>query len=295
MPTVLILAAGLGSRFGGPKQLEPLGPTGETLLDYSLYDARRAGLHRAVLLIRPELRDAMERGVLEQWRRRMRIELLEQRLDDLPDGFFAPAERSRPWGTAHAVWCARHVIDEPFAVANADDCYGPAAWQVLGGFLRARADTERRYAIVGFPLTTTLPSHGPVNRAVLEFDEHGKLEGVDEVLGIERSGEDGRSAAGTISGRTLVSMNLWGFTPAVFPQLEGDLRHFLSHHRDDHALEHPLPTAMHRLIHAGEAMVDVMRAESRWCGVTHPDDRAPVAAFLHEQVSHGVYPSSLHS
>lgn len=283
--SLVVLAAGLGTRFGGAKQLAGLGPSGETLLDYNLFDAARAGFDRVVLVIRAELRREMEE-VASRWRRRLPVQLVEQSPADLPPGS-EPVNRERPWGTGQAVWSARRAVSGPFAVANADDCYGPAAFAVLGRFLGERTSAEPRYALVGYRLGDTLPAQGAVNRAALNIDSGGRLIRVEEIEGIDR-----RNAP---SLEMLVSMNLWGFTPVVFPQLEAGLRKFAAQHRDDPRAEHPLPTAVDELIASGHAVVEVLPSQGRWCGVTHSEDRETVAAFLAEQVTSGAYPRDLYA
>lgn len=283
--SLVMLAAGLGSRFGGAKQLAELGPSGESLLDYNLFDAARAGFDQALLVIRSELRRETEQ-VARRWRRRLPVELVEQSPTDLPRGA-EPVPRERPWGTGQAVWAVRNAVSSPFGVANADDCYGPAAFAALGRFLKRRSVSERRYALIGYRLGDTLPAQGAVNRAALRIDPAGKLIRVEEVEGIERNNAPSLDL--------LVSMNLWGFTPAVFPQLEAGLQKFAARHRGEPRAEYPLPTAVDELIAGGEAVVEVLPAEGRWCGVTHPEDREAASAFLKEQVSGGVYPEDLHA
>ena len=293
-PTVVALAAGMGSRFGGPKQLEPLGPDGETILDFSIHDAWRAGFGKVVLVIRRELREAFESSIVPRWRDRIRIALVEQSLDDLPDGFVRPPERTRPWGTGQAVLEARGEVEDAFAVINADDFYGAAAYFTLHEFFAAEHDA-RTWANVGYPLAETLTDSGGVNRALLRIGEGGSLEGIEEIRGIERQGDDGRytapdGSAHVIPGPTLISMNIWGFRPPLFEELERGLREFLSAHIEEPKSEFVLPDFVQELIVEHRARVRVLRGAGPWTGVTHPADKPHVAAVLRELVERGEYP-----
>ena len=297
MPTLLALAAGLGSRFGGPKQLAPLGPSGETILDYSIRDAVRAGFGAVVLVIRPELRDAFERGLVARWRPHLPVTLVEQTLAQRVEPAVTAEGRTKPWGTGHAVLAAADALAEPFAVVNGDDYYGRGAYQVLGDFLRGVRDDEPSYAVVGFPLGATLSEAGGVNRAVLDVAPDGRLVHVEEVIGIERTADgDGvvRRSDGTerhIPKRTLVSMNMWGFTPAVLPQLTEGFGAFLRARGGEPKSEFLLPDYVQELIDAGRATVRVPTGEGPWFGMTHPEDREHVSRALTGLVERGEYPS----
>jgi len=293
--TLVGLAAGMGSRFGGPKQLEPLGPDGETMLDFSIHDALRAGFDRVVLVIQAGLREAFERGIVARWRPRVAVELVHQTLDALPAGVSRPAGRRKPWGTGHAVLAAAPVVDGPFAVVNGDDFYGRAAFDSLAAFLSApRAGAVPEYAVVGFPLAETLSGAGSVNRALLETTPDGWLSRVEEVIGIEPAGGDGRvrrdGDTRLIPGSALVSMNTWGLTPDVFATLREAFASFVESHADDERAEFLLPTHVEELVRRGRARVRVLPGSGPWSGVTHPDDRARVAAALRGHVERGEYP-----
>lgn len=297
MPTLLALAAGLGSRFGGPKQLAPLGPSGETILDFSIRDAVRAGFGAVVLVIRPELRDAFERGLVARWSPHLAVTLVEQSLDQrvVPD--VAAEGRTKPWGTGHAVLAAAEALGEPFAVVNGDDYYGRAAYQTLGDFLRGVRDDEPSYAVVGFPLGATLSEAGGVNRAVLDVAPDGRLLHVEEVVGIERTAQgDGvvrrpDGAERHIPARTLVSMNMWGFTPAVLPQLTEGFGAFLRARGGEPKSEFLLPDYVQQLIDGGRAAVHVPAGAGPWFGMTYPEDREHVSRALSALVTRGEYPS----
>jgi NDP-sugar pyrophosphorylase family protein len=283
--TLLGLAAGMGSRFGGPKQLEPIGPSGETILDFSIHDARRAGFDHVVLVIRAELRDAFERGLVARWRSKIGVELVEQRADPPPAG--APA-RAKPWGTAHAVLSAAAAVRGPFAVVNGDDYYGRDGFTTLGAFLRDRRDDDPTYAVAGFPLGATLSEAGGVNRAVLAVDAHGYLERAEEVKGITA---DGRAGERAFPLDALVSMNMWGFTRAALAQLDEGFRAFRDRNAADPRAEYLIPSVVEELIAAGRARVRVLPGRGPWYGMTYPEDRPLVAAALGDLVRRGEYPS----
>ena len=300
MPLTLVgLAAGAGSRFGGPKQLEPLGPDGGTMLDFSIHDALRAGFDRVVLVILPAMHDVFEQAVVARWRPRVPVELVHQELDALPAGVARPASRRKPWGTGQAVLAAAPVVDGPFAVVNGDDFYGRAAYEALAAFLRAPVGGAlRAHAVVGFPLAETLSEAGSVNRALLEVTSDGWLSGIHEVIGIEAAGRDGRvrvdgGESRLIPGSAPVSMNMWGFAPDVFATLAEAFVSFLEHHAGDERAEFLLPTHVQELVQGGHARVRVLPGKGPWCGITHPEDRARVAAALRAHVERGEYPRPL--
>ena len=287
----MILAAGVGSRYGGPKQIEPLGPAGATLLDYSVYDARRAGFATIVVVTRPELAAAFERTGAT---------VVIQRLDDLPPGLALPPGRTKPWGTGHAVLAAASAVSGPFAVVNADDFYGRDGFTRAAEFLAARAAAESpaTFAIIAYPLRDTLSAAGGVNRAVCRADGEGWLESVEEVVDIRRledgtyAGTDARGAPVRLSADALVSMNLWAFTPAVFALLRRGLAEFACRAdagRSELLISHGIGDAVRR----GEARVRLLGTRGRWLGVTYPDDRPRVAAALRQLVAAGEYPERL--
>ena len=284
--TLVGLAAGAGSRFGGPKQLEPLGPAGETILDFSIHDAVRAGFGKVVLVIRDEMRPAFEAGVAARWRGTVPVELVAQHVGpgrDPASGVDAPW-RTKPWGTGHAVLSAMGAVDGPFAVANADDYYGASAWEALAEYLRALPATAPWYAAVGFPLADTLTEAGTVNRAVLRTTPDGMLTSIEEVTGIARDGSG-------IPLDTPVSMNLWGFTPRLFPALHSAFTLFAMLGEGDDRSELFLPTFVNALVAGGQGEVKVLRGAGPWCGVTYPADTERVRSTLRELVERGEYPS----
>lgn len=297
-PTLVILAAGMGSRYGGLKQLEAVGPGGATLMDYAVHDALRAGFGSVVFVIRPDMQ-AVFRDVAARYASRLPVHLAFQRLSDLPDGITPPAERVKPWGTAQALIAAEPQVTGSFAIANADDFYGAPAFAAIADFLRAAPAAEPTWAIAGYPLGHTLSEAGPVNRAVCRTGPDGWLVELDEVLEIRpdaAGGLVGRGSEGPVQleRSTPVSMNLWGFTPALFPVLRAGFREFLTH-GDRLRGEHLLPTAVRGALARGAARVRVLEVESPWFGITHPDDRPRVETALRGLVAAGDYPERLWS
>lgn len=296
-PTLVILAAGIGSRYGGPKQVEPVGPSGEIILDYTLYDAWRAGFGRAVFVVRPEhealLGDRFRRALSG----RMEIVFVHQRLDDLPEGSPPPATREKPWGTAHAVRAARGAVPGWFAAANADDFYGRGSWAALARFLAGdRRETE--WCLVAFRLANTLSPHGAVSRGVCEVDRDGCLIGITERTGIERAPGGGRFPGRggewrVLPGETPVSMNLWGFSPRLFPRLESGFAAFLEGKGRNPGAEFQLPGVIDRLLREGECRCRVLATDERWFGMTYRADREEVRTEIARRVDAGAYPERL--
>ncbi|HWA59048.1 MAG TPA: NTP transferase domain-containing protein [Gemmatimonadales bacterium] len=294
--TLVVLAAGLGSRFGGLKQLEAVGPGGATLMDYSIHDALRAGFARVVFVIRPEMQEAFDATIGARYVSRLPVSTVTQRLEDIPAGFVVPEDRARPWGTAQAVLAARSVVTGPFAVLNADDFYGREALEQVAGFLGAPAGGEV-YAVMGYRLDQTASSAGGVNRAVLEVDRRGGLSHIVEVRNLALA-SPGRfrgevdSEPRIVAADALVSMNLWGLTPAIFPRLERGFEAFLARRPGPRA-EYYLPEAVQEMLAEGGVSVRVLATASRWCGLTHPGDRVLVEQFLRDLVTAGEYPAEL--
>lgn len=279
---LVILAAGLGSRYGGLKQLEAIGPGGHTLMEYSLYDAHRAGFGEAIFVIRPDMQDAF-RDYATRFGGGLSWHTVLQRLEDVPPGVVVPAERAKPWGTAHAVLAAAPLIHAPFAVLNADDFYGAEAFASLAPFLRDQTGGgPPRYAVVGYRLRDTLSAAGSVNRGVCHIDAEGWLQSIEEVTGIDRSRADD----------PVVSMNLWGFTPAVFDTLRRGLVEFFDAPEVARG-EYLLPTVIRSAIERGQCRVRVLEPGSQWFGITHQADRPGVVAALQALVTAGRYPDRL--
>lgn len=295
--TVVVLAAGLGSRYGGLKQFDPIGPGGTTLLDFGLFDAWRAGFRRAVFVIRPDMAQAVERPITARYGGRFELVTVRQRLDDLPPGHLASPGRSRPWGTTQAVLAARAALPTGFAVLNADDCYGREALEAAAGFLRGTDVRATRHAVVGFRLDLTLSPSGGVNRAVLERSADGTVKHLIEArdLGEGPDGVIAGMVSGTrreLKGETLVSMNLWAFTPAILEPLAAAFERFLAR-RPGEDEECYLPEAIQEAISRGQATIEVLPTSGRWCGVTHARDRGWVAESLAAMVRAGEYPERM--
>lgn len=293
--TLVILAAGMGSRYGGLKQLDGVGPSGETVLDYAVFDARRAGFTRVLFVIRREFEDLFRTQVGARYDGVLEVDYAFQALGDLPEGRVPPTERVRPWGTGHALWCARAQLHGPFAVINADDFYGRDSFVRLARFLAEERSVEgwaaARCAMVGFRLANTLSEHGSVSRGVCELDG-ARLTRVTEHTGILAADVGpGRR----YSGMEVVSMNCWGFSPAVLPLLDRRLRAFLAERGTDLKAEFYLPEAVSGMVAAGEATVDVLETASSWFGVTYREDRPRVEAALRALVEAGEYPARLGS
>ena len=297
-PALVVLAAGVGSRYGGLKQLDPVGPGGAALMDYTMYDALQSGFERVVLVIRRETEDEIRAHIEGGAARRLEVHFAHQELDRLPEGFAVRGDRVKPWGTGHAVLMAAPYLDGPFVAANADDFYGRRAVAALARFLGDTVGAEPpHWAMVGYRLGETLPASGPVSRALCVQDEDGWLLGLQEILAIERAGDSARwqmeGGATQIEPLTsLVSMNLWGFTDGLVGHLESGFRVFLEAGPGPKD-EFYLPVAVGEAVRAGEARVKVLDEGGRWCGMTSPDDRATTAEVLRELVDAGEYPERL--
>ena len=297
--TLVVLAAGLGSRYGGVKQLAAVGPDGATLMDYAVHDAWRAGFRRVVFVIRPDLEAAFDELIGRRYAGQLSVTTATQRLDDLPPGLWRGTTRIRPWGTAQAVLAARSQVSGGFAVLNADDFYGRDALAQAARFLREADLRESTHAVIGYPMAQTASPAGGVNRALLAMGPEGLLTHLEEVIGLHEiaaglfRGSVGE-AERVIAGDALVSMNLWAFTPAVFAALDAAFRSFLAGQPDERA-ECYLPNAVAGMIAAGQATVRVLRTTSRWCGITYPEDRSRVEAELLDLVRRGEYPAQLWS
>jgi hypothetical protein len=301
------MAAGMGSRFGGAKQIEPVGPSGETLLDYSVYDALRAGFDRVVFIIRKDFESVFRERVGARFEKRVAVDYVFQELDRLPDPLLVPlAGRTKPWGTGHAVWCAASAVRRPFVVINADDFYGRDAFALLAKSFAATpitttaaAEAPARFAMAGYRIADTLSEHGTVSRGVCQVDAENRLLGIEELTSIEAAGDgSGRATlpdggARVLPADTLVSMNCWGFTPAFFPMLEEGLIRFIADRGTDLKAEYYLPSAVAEAIHAGRAEARVVPVRASWFGVTYREDKPRVAAAIAKLIASGEYPSAL--
>jgi hypothetical protein len=300
--TLLVLAAGVGSRYKGLKQVDPVGPSGESLLDYSLYDAVRAGFGHVVFVIRKQIEEVFRQAVGSYWEGRVPVEYVFQEINSgLPASFALSAARQKPWGTAHAVLAGRAAVHSPFAVINADDFYGPGAFRDLGGWLSknpGRAGCRDEYAFVGYMLRNTLSDFGHVSRGVCAVDRRGYLSRVVERVRIEKDGLGARAqdADGRwirLSGEEVVSLNFWGFTPTVFAHLERDFSAFLDGPAQSAEAEFYLPSEVNELIRTRKARVKYISTGEKWFGVTYPEDVPRVRSCIRELIGEGVYPEKI--
>jgi NDP-sugar pyrophosphorylase family protein len=295
-PTLLVLAAGMGSRYGGLKQIDSVGPGGETIIDYSIYDALRADFGRLIFVIRHEIEQAFRETVGVRFENRIAIEYAYQELNDLPAEFSVPPGRTKPWGTTQAILAATGLIHEPFAVINADDFYGADSYRVLAQHLQSSDD----YAMVGFTLRNTLSDFGTVARGVCKVNGAGFLDQVVELTGIAREGSfavntDSSGQSTQLTGDELVSMNMWGFTPTIFAQLQQEFRRFLERSGSDAKSESYLPSAVNELVVSHQTRIRVLRTSDAWFGVTYREDRARVVEGITRLIEAGAYPERLWS
>jgi len=294
-PTLLVLAAGMGSRYGGLKQIDPVGPGGETIIDYSIYDALRAGFGKVVFVIRGDIERPFKEIVGARFEQRTPVEYVFQELDKLPPGFSVPPGRSKPWGTGQAILMAAEVIREPFAAINADDFYGADSFNVLAKHLQSDSPD---YAMIGFTLRNTLSEHGSVARGECKVGADGYLTGVTELTKIEKDGNAAKytDAAGKVhplTGNEPVSMNMWGFNPTLFPHLREEFAGFLKTRADDPKSELYIPTVVNALVAAGQARCKLLKTTSAWFGVTYREDRPMVVEGIQKLVRAGLYPEKL--
>lgn len=299
-PTLLILAAGMGSRYGGLKQLDAMGPSGEVVLDYSVYDAIRAGFGKVVFVIRRDFEELFRTQIGAKFEGRIAVEYAFQDINDLPAGFTVPEGRTKPWGTAHALLSAANVVNEPFLMINADDFYGQDAYKkIAADLVQPRPnDGKSHWSMVGFYLKNTLSDHGSVSRGVCTRDAGGMLTTVLEMTKIFKHGDgaENREVEGAhvpLTGDEVVSMNFFGFTPDIFPQLRKAFVSFLEKRGTELKSECYVPAEVDALIHAGKAEVRVLETTGKWFGVTYPDDKAEVVASIRRLIDAGEYPPSL--
>lgn len=285
--TLVVMAAGMGSRFGGLKQIEPIGPGGEVLLDYSVYDAVKAGFNKVVFVIKHAIEKDFKEMVGKRIAKRVNVEYVFQEIDKLPEGYACPPDREKPWGTAHAILCCKDVVKEPFAVVNADDYYGHSAFQKMAEFLNS--DTPD-YCMVGFRLANTLTENGYVSRGVCEI-ENGTLKTVTErtkISDCKYTEDDGKTWT-ELPADTVVSMNLWGFRPDIFGYIETGFKAFLDEKINVPKSEYYLPTVVSERIEKGEKDVKVLIAEDKWYGVTYKEDKETVVAAITKMMDDGLY------
>lgn len=296
-PTLLILAAGMGSRYGGLKQLDGIGPNGETIMDYSVFDALRAGFGKIVFVIRKDFEADFREKVLSKYADKVPCEVCFQSIDKVPQGCTYNPERTKPWGTNHAILMGKDLINEPFAVINADDFYGKESYQVLADFLKSLEGKQNQYCMVGYRIVNTLSENGTVNRGICTTDAEGNLTDVVERLKIEdKNGtivysENDEEFA--LEPNVPVSMNMWGFTPEYFQYSEDTFRDFLAEHGQELKSEYYIPSFVNMLIKSGKATCKVLDTPSKWFGVTYADDRPQVVMKINRLIKEGVYPAKL--
>ncbi|RIH66795.1 nucleotidyltransferase [Mariniphaga sediminis] len=296
-PTLLILAAGMGSRYGGLKQVEPVGPNGEAIIDYSIYDAIRAGFGKVVFVIRESFADAFREKFGPKLEGKIEVDYVYQELDNLPKEFSLPEGREKPWGTAHAILVTKDLINEPFCALNADDFYGFNAYKVMAEYLSQSSDATE-YSMVGYKLHNTLSDYGSVSRGVCDVDENNLLQKIvettkilkreDKIISVEPDGTEKQ-----LTGNESVSMNIWGFKPSIFNSLEEKFSAFLKNHINEPKSEIFIPSVVFDMIQEEKASVKVLEADSPWFGVTYKEDKPRVVAKINQLIDAGEYPEKL--
>ena len=301
-PTLVIMAAGMGSRYGGLKQIDPIDEQGHIIMDFSIYDAVKAGFGKVVFIIKKENEADFRERIGSRMEKQIPVEYVYQDIGNLPEGFSVPEGRVKPWGTGHAVLSAAPVIDGPFAVINADDYYGQQAFRMIHDFLTAHEDGEKyQYTMVGYLLKNTLTENGHVARGICSTDEHGKLTGVTERTRIERRAdgpaytEDDGASWTSLPEEAIVSMNMWGFTASILEELKGRFAGFLEENLPKNPLkcEYFLPFVVDELIREGKAEVTVLKSRDRWYGVTYKEDKPVVVKAIQSLKDEGLYPQNL--
>lgn len=297
-PTLVILAAGIGNRYGGLKQMDAVGPSGETIVDYSIFDAVREGFDKVIFVIRRSIESDFREVFLSKLAGKIDVDYVFQEIEDVPAGLSVPAGRTKPWGTSHAVLASRSKVRAPFAAVNADDFYGAEAFRSMADFLRGVGPGDTRYSLIGYDLEATLSEHGAVARGVCDVDGNGDLKSIVERTHIERTTDgifyqDDSGRRLRFHGRETVSMNLWGFTPTFFEFASEAFGRFVRERADDLKAEIYIPLVVNELIKSGQAHVKVLPGGRTWFGVTYKDDKSAVVAGLKRLVEAGRYPSPL--
>jgi UTP-glucose-1-phosphate uridylyltransferase len=296
-PTLLVLAAGMGSRYGGNKQLDEVGPSGETIIDYSIYDAIRAGFGKIVFIIRRDIEEQVKERFVKKLKGKIEVDYVFQEITNLPEGVKVHPERSKPWGTSHAILVAKDKIKEPFGVINADDFYGAESFKILYDFLMNDKDPDN-YCIVGYKMKNTLSEHGHVNRGVCRVNSERLLVNIVETRQIEKL-PDGAQAPGhdgimeKFTGDEVVSMNLWGFKPSCFGFLGKEFRNFIDAKGMDLKSELDIPTSVDKFVKSGEITIKILMSNERWFGVTYREDKPFVVESINNMIRKGVYPSKI--
>jgi UTP-glucose-1-phosphate uridylyltransferase len=298
-PTLVIMAAGMASRYGSMKQIQEFGPSGETIMDYSIYDAIRAGFGKVVFIIRRDFADAFKEIFEPKLQGRIATEYVYQEMDAYTNGYQAPADRKKPWGTSHAILCAKEAVNGPFAVINADDFYGADGFVKAAEFLQTECN-ERTYALVGYKLANTLSANGSVSRGVCQVDEKGNLVAINERLKIYRKegpmvSEEPDGSFLSLDENTRASMNFWCFHPSIFPFLEEEFQKFLAAEGQELKSEFLIPYTCDQFIKTGRGVIKVLETSAQWFGVTYKEDAPVVTESVRKQVESGAYPANLWS
>jgi NDP-sugar pyrophosphorylase family protein len=297
-PTLLVLAAGMGTRYGGNKQLDEVGPSGETIIDYSIYDAIRAGFGKIVFVIRRDIEEQVRERFVDRLQGKIEVDYVFQEITNLPEGVKVAPDRQKPWGTSHAILVTKEKIKEPFGVINADDYYGVDSFRILRDFLVNDKDTNN-YCIVGYKLGNTLSDHGHVNRGVCKAGEDGLLRNIVETRQIEKT-KDGATAHGPdgktlhFTGNEIVSMNLWGFKPSCYDFLGKEFRNFINNSGMDLKSELDIPTLVDKFVKNGEITIQVLMSNERWFGVTYREDKPFVVENIKKMIRKGIYPARIY-
>jgi NDP-sugar pyrophosphorylase family protein len=297
-PSLLVLAAGMGSRYGGNKQLDQVGPSGETIIDYSIYDAIRAGFGKIVFVIRRDIEEQVKSRFVDRLKGKIEVDYVFQEITDLPEGVKVNPERVKPWGTSHAILVAKDKIKEPYGVINSDDFYGYKSFEILHDFLVNDTD-DTTYSIVGYRLGNTLSDNGDVNRGVCQVSADGLLEHIVETRQITKT-PTGAVAPCSVSGQKIftgnefVSMNLWGFKPSSFKYLEKEFDIFINKYGSELKSELDIPTSMDKFVKNGELKIKVLPTDEKWFGVTYKEDKPFVVESLKKMVDAGIYPQSIY-
>lgn len=297
-PTLLVLAAGMGTRYGGNKQLDEVGPSGETIIDYSIYDAIRAGFGKIVFVIRRDIEEQVKERFVDRLLGKIEVDYVFQEITNLPEGVSVAPDRSKPWGTSHAILVTKDKIKEPFGVINADDYYGVDAFKILRDFL-VNDKAPDNYCIVGYKLGNTLSDHGHVNRGVCKADTDGFLSHIVETRQIEKT-NDGATAPGPdgklihFTGNEIVSMNLWGFKPSCYDFLGKEFRNFINNYGMDLKSELDIPTSVDKFVKNGEITIKILMSDERWFGVTYREDKPFVVESIKKMIRKGVYPARIY-
>lgn len=298
-PTLLVLAAGMGTRYGGNKQLDEVGPSGETIIDYSIYDAIRAGFGRIVFVIRQDIEEQVKERFVDRLQGKIEVDYVFQEITNLPEGVTVAPDRSKPWGTSHAILVTKDKIKEPFGVINADDYYGVESFKILRDFLVNDKNPDN-YCIVGYKLGNTLSEHGHVNRGVCKAGEDGFLSDIVETRQIEKT-KEGAVAPGPdgqplyFTGNEIVSMNLWGFKPSCFDFLGKEFRNFINKYGMDLKSELDIPTSVDKFVKNGEITIQILMSNERWFGVTYREDKPFVVESIKKMIRKGIYPARIYS